>query len=211
MKNFIIFIAVYITFITSAFAQNEIDSVKMQDSFFRFNTKEKVSYEIRAGVNFAFMSFDVPANVNIDFLGKRFTGKGVQPGYNIGLLVDMPFLENIYFQTGLFLTGKGVHANYEEAKPVYCLENPFLISYRKDISRQFKLDLNVGMYIESDWMNEAFLAYGLVGGVGLRHNKWYYGIRYDLGLTSKEVGYWAYGSQSHDKNNIFSIAVGYKL
>ena len=72
MKNIILFIAVYIICITNVFAQSEIDSVKTKSNFCRFNTKEKVSYEIRAGINFPFMPIDVPASISFtDFTGKE--------------------------------------------------------------------------------------------------------------------------------------------
>ena len=184
--------------------------------------KEKISYEIRAGLNFASLSVDIPqSNITNIYAGQNpdFTGKGIQQGYHIGLLVNLPFLENIYLQTGLFLTTKGVFVYYAEkgVKPAYYLECPFLISYRQDINRKLKWDLNCGMYYESDiWVQDNGFAYGLILGAGLYHNRWYYGMRYDIGLTNKQIGMWYidnnWNSKSlYDKNNVLSVSVGYKF
>jgi len=200
MKNQIIFVIIYTIGIINVFAQSETDNVKTKSNFFRFNTKEKVSYEIRAGVNFS-SSLDIPS--------VGFTGKRMQPGGTLGLLIDLPFLENVYFQTGLlFFSGKDVSFEYYgytnfsvREKYVFGFEHPFLISYRQDITKHLKWDLNLGAYFQGD----ANFSLGAIGGTGLHYNRWYCGIQYKL--IEKIIN----PNSSNVKNNIMSIAIGYKL
>ena len=200
MKNLIIFIIIYTIGTINVFAQSETDNVKTKNNFFRFNTKEKVSYEIRAGVNFSSL-YDIPT---VGFAGKKMRSGGI-----LGLLIDLPFLENVYFQTGLlFFSGKNVDIynlsglNFAVGeKYIFGFEHPFLISYRQDITKHLKWDLNLGMYFQGD----ANFSYGAIGGTGLHYNRWYCGIQYKL--IEKIIN----PNPSNVKNNIMSIAIGYKL
>jgi len=202
MKKMIILIAIYTVGMASVFAQTESDSVKTGNSFFRFNMKEKVSYEIRTGINVAIL----PAEIS------DFTGEKLRPGWNIGVLANLPFVENVYFQTGLFFSGKGAFAviyNFESRITQRLhLELPFSISYRHNMTKKLKLEFNFGTYGETDFDDN--FALGLIFGSGLCYKKWYYGIRYDLGLTNKDVGY-VNDKDLHDRNSILAIMVGYRF
>ena len=201
MKNIIILITVFVIGITGVFAQNETDSVKTNSSFFRFNMKEKVSYEIRAGVNFSTLSTSRPES------------NPVTQGMNIGVLANLPFLESIYFQTGLLFTLK--------SNSLFCVEHPLLISYRKNISPSLDWSLNGGGYIGYIFGGEEFDngEFGLILGTGVYHKKWYGGIQFDFGLTDVYQGRWVdtnsmSGRHFEDmvaKTSVFSIMAGYRF
>ncbi|KAA6303285.1 MAG: hypothetical protein EZS26_000522 [Candidatus Ordinivivax streblomastigis] len=220
MKKIILLIAVFAIGTASAFAQ-------------KFNMKDKISYEIRAGVNFSQLSIscDIPNN-------KIQQTESLSPGINIGVLVNLPFLENIDFQTGLF--GSIKDGFYE-------LEYPFFISYHQDIKPQLKWNLYAGPHLDllydfpvsyDDVLNDVLntdddyyfgdyqpFELGFSVGTGFYYKKMYLGIQYDMGLrniTSSDYeldGYRYYDNQNHQwkyipvttKLSSFSVNIGYKF
>lgn len=114
-------------------------------SFFSTEKSDQpVTFGIRAGMNMSNFSGD-----DAEDLDSRI-------GFNVGVSVDIPLLQSLYLQTGLYATQKG--AKYEEDgdelkfNPLY-LEIPVLASYRYDFSESTQLQINVGPY----------LAYGISG------------------------------------------------
>ena len=210
MKNIIILIAVYIIGITNVFAQNESDSVKTKSSFFRFNMKERISYEIRAGLNFSTLSTTIPQNSQLQ---SEFGKSQIKTGANIGILANLPFLESIYFQTGLLFTLK--------SNSLFCIEYPLLISYRKEIANDLKWNLNFGPYVDFIFGGSEFDngELGLILGTGVYYKKYYVGIQSDFGLTDVyrgreyNSGNWSnwHIEDMTAKTRVFSIMVGYKF
>jgi hypothetical protein len=206
MKKNIIFIAIYIIGITSVFAQTESDSVKTKNTFFHFNMKEKISYEIRAGFNFSTLSPKIPENLQAELGENQITRGG-----NIGILANLPFLENIYFHTGLLFTTKSYH--------LFCIEYPLLVSYRANIANNLKWSMNAGVYWgklfvfgdnNSEIRTSDELELGLLLGTGLYYKKCYVGIQADLGLNNVY-----HASTVNDKffakSRVFSIMLGYQF
>lgn len=152
-------------------------------------------------------------------------------GYNFGVCVDIPMLQSLYLQTGLYWTVKGCKMEDGGEKttcnPGY-LEIPVLASYRYYFSDTSHLQVNFGPYFacgvagkykveyegesaESDFFGEGsgvkrFDA-GLAMGAGVTFGQIYVGFNYDLGLAniledSNDVSW---------KNRTFSIGVGYNF
>ena len=114
-----------------------------------------VKFGIRAGLNLSNMSMSED-NVSVSLDSRA--------SFHVGVVADIPLMQSLYVQTGLFLQDKG--AKYEEgtltetAKPMY-LEIPVLASYRYNFSDAAQLQINVGPYF----------AYGISGKY-----KWEYEI-----------------------------------
>ena len=110
---------------------------------------QPITIGIRGGVNFA------KQTVSSD--GYSFSPKN-NVGFNAGISVDIPMLESLYLQSGLYYTVKGYKLEDEEysytetCTPAY-LELPILASYRYNISDYTQLQINFGPY----------LAYGIAG------------------------------------------------
>ena len=112
-----------------------------------------VQFGIRAGINFANASCKEDGDkVSLD----------ARTTFHVGVIADIPLMQSLYVQTGLYLQNKG--AKYEESgdgwrvkdeyKPMY-LQIPLLASYRYDFSDDVQLQFNVGPYF----------AYGIGGKV----------------------------------------------
>lgn len=214
MRNIIILIAFYIIGITSVFAQSETDNMKTENKFFRFNMKEKISYEIRAGLIFSTLSTTIPESSPT--LKSEFEKSQTKLGCNIEILANLPFLESVYFQTGLkFPIGK--------IYTVFGVEFPFLISYRKNITENLKWDLNggggFGIMLRS---NKEFYSgeFTLILGTGLYYKKCYFGLYADFGLNDVYKGrnvmqsnkWWDYHRENMiAKISVVSITAGYKF
>ncbi len=137
---------------------------------------------------------------------------GSRTAFHVGVTADIPLMQSLYVQTGLFFQNKGY--KYEEddytetAKPMY-LEIPVLASYRYDFSDALQLQINAGPYFgygiggkvkfEEDGESEECDVFGddedqygvkrfncgLQFGAGLTFSDHYYlGFAYQLGLTN---------------------------
>lgn len=99
-----------------------------------------VQFGIRAGLNFANESFSSD--------GYSASPKS-RTSFHVGVIADIPLMQSLYIQTGLYLQNKGYKLEedgYEEtAKPMY-LEIPVLASYRYDFSDALQLQVNFGPY-----------------------------------------------------------------
>ena len=161
MKKIIIVIIVQIIGLTSAFAQSGV----------RYNMTESISWEIRAGVN--------SATLTGDHESKKTNG------VDIAVFLNLPFLNNIYFQTGNMMSLK--------YKATF-IEIPFWVSYQKELGRIFKFNLssgvNYGFVGRSGWddFNISF-----VSSAGFYIKKFYLGVQFDKGLRDVyHVGYAGY-------------------
>lgn len=103
-----------------------------------------VQFGIRAGLNLANASCSENGHsVSLDS----------RAAFHVGVIADVPLMQSLYVQTGLYLQNKG--AKYEEShngwkekdtfKPMY-LQIPLLASYRYDFSDAVQLQVNVGPY-----------------------------------------------------------------
>ncbi len=212
MKKTLLLLVCAISALTASAQRAESSS----SSFFSTERAEQpVTFGIRGGVNFA------KQTASSD--GYSFSAKS-NVGFNAGVSVDIPMLESLYLQTGLYYTVKGYEFDDEgdtlEANPSY-LEVPILASYRYNFSDRTQLQINVGPYVacgiagkykfdgeEVDYFdgdNRRFDA-GLAFGAGMTFGHIYVGLNYDLGLTNVEKD-----SDGSLKNRCLSINVGYNF
>lgn len=205
---------------TCALTASAQRAVSSSSSFFSTERAEQpVTFGIRAGVNFA------KQTASSD--GYSFSPKN-NVGFNAGVSVDIPMLESLYLQTGLYYTGKGYKIEYDyESETVNAsyLEIPILASYRYNFSESTQLQINFGPYVaygiagKSKWNDEGFedeedyfgdgirrFDAGLAIGAGMTFGHFFVGLNYDLGLTNivKE-------SDASLKNRCLSINVGYNF
>ena len=112
-----------------------------------------VTFGIRAGVNMANISGSDSDGSSYSF--------GNRTSFHIGVTADIPIMQSLYVQTGLFFQNKGYkfeetdnYSDYyddyynkttETAKPMY-LEIPVLASYRYNVSDAIQLQINLGPY-----------------------------------------------------------------
>ncbi len=184
---------------------------------------QPITIGIRGGVNFA------KQTVSSD--GYSFSPKN-NVGFNAGISVDIPMLESLYLQSGLYYTVKGYKLEDEEysytetCTPAY-LELPILASYRYNISDYTQLQINFGPYLaygiagkykwedndgEEDDDDKYFdddtnkFDAGLAFGAGVTFGHIFVGINYDLGLTNILKD-----SEGSLKNRCLSINVGYNF
>ena len=125
-----------------------------------------VRFGIRGGINLAVVSGDFD-----DAIDSR-------TAYHIGVVADIPLVQELYIQTGLYLQSKG--AKYEivrgkieskETINALYLQVPVLLSYNYGFSGAFQLQVNFGPYF----------AYGVGGkykGEERKGNE-FYGIELD--------------------------------
>ena len=199
MKTIIILISVYIIGLTSVFAQNEST---------KFNMKEKISYEIRVGLSYSTLSTTIPESS--PSLQSEFEENQNTLGTNIGVLANLPFLENIYFQTGIMLSVRKIYSSVG-------FELPFIISYRKDITQDLKWNLNGGgSFGIMARNNDEFYAgeFAFILGTGFYYKKWHLGLQSDFGLNNifkgRELSLWA-KEDMIAKTRALSIMAGYKF
>lgn len=182
---------------------------------------QPVTFGIRGGVNFAKQTasadgYSASAKSNV--------------GFNVGVSVDIPMLESLYLQTGLYYTVKGYKLDVEdyEYEEVYTektnpsyLEIPILASYRYNFSDRTQLQINFGPYVacgiagkykydgeEEDFFGDANKRFdaGLAFGAGMTFGHFFVGLNYDLGLTNTLKD-----SDASFKNRSLSINVGYNF
>lgn len=217
-----LFLVVACAFVaTASFAQRASSATT---SFFSSERSDQpITIGIRAGVNFANMSFES-------------NGYSLSPssktGFNVGLSLDVPVLESFYFQSGLYFSTKGFEMTVEDVKiegsPMY-LEVPVLASYRYNFSESSQLQINFGPYLAygiggkgkteskgygetGDFFGDEGLANnfdcGLQIGAGMTFGNVYLGCAYQFGLTNiandkmKDVT---------AKNKNFMINLGYNF
>lgn len=104
---------------------------------------EGVTFGIRAGLNFA--------NMSTSYGGVSVSANS-RTAFHVGAIADIPLMESLYIQTGLFLQSKGckIDDNGEgdgkvTESPMY-LEIPILASYRYNFSDALQLQVNFGPY-----------------------------------------------------------------
>lgn len=139
-------------------------------SFFSTEKADQgVRFGIRAGLNFAGMTGDFDDKPDS------------RTAFHVGVIADIPLMQSLYVQTGLYFQSKGCKweesyegERYEETcSPMY-LQIPVLASYRYNFSESTQLQVNFGPYF----------AFG-VGGK--------YKIEYDDGYDSEEAETDAFG------------------
>lgn len=178
------------------------------------------------------ITFGVRAGMNIsNFSGDGADGLDSRIGFNAGVSLDIPLLQSLYLQTGLYVTQKG--AKYEEddyeekVNPLY-LEIPVLASYRYNFSDATQLQVNFGPYFaygisgkykitegnisgeadffgddEDQWGGKRFDV-GLQVGAGVTISKFFIGCAYEFGLSD-------IADDADAKNSNFMINVGYNF
>lgn len=134
--------------LVSAMAVSAQRASSSSSSFFSTEKADQpVTFGVRAGMNVSTLTGDV------EDVNSRI-------GFNVGVSLDIPLLQSLYLQTGLYATQKGFKydetddgVTYEEkANPLY-LQIPILASYRYNFSDATQLQVNFGPY----------LAYGIAG------------------------------------------------
>jgi len=194
-------------------------------------SSESVSFGIRAGVNFSNMRASASSlSLNL----------GSRTGFHVGVIADIPVVESFYIQPGLYLQEKGFKAGEwfgseltgvdVKAAPLY-LEVPILASFRFNVSRDVKIQANVGPYlaygvggkikgsegvvsVETDVFSDeggvkrfdGGLSFG--AGVQILHN-YYIGFAYELGLVNIIDDDEAGGASL--KNTNWMISLGYNF
>ena len=103
------------------------------------------------------MTFGIPAGLNLANVSASENdysySSDSRVSFHIGVIADIPLMQSLYVQTGLFLQNKGFVDKGEDgdydykqtAKPMY-LEIPVLASYRYDFSDALQLQINAGPY-----------------------------------------------------------------
>lgn len=134
-------------------------AVSSSSSFFSTEKVDGgVQFGIRAGINFANITFKEDNN-SISYDSRA--------SFHVGVIADIPLMQSLYIQTGLYLQNKGAkyeetyeYSKYkEEHKPMY-LQIPLLASYRYDFSDAVQLQVNVGPYFaygiggKAKWIDE---------------------------------------------------------
>ena len=165
--------------------------------------KTSLTWGIRAGMNYATI-LNAPA------------GKGVI-GFNVGGNLDVGFCNWFHLQTGLYLSMKGVDAEYEvretnqsltytyeDYSPIY-LEIPVLASFRIGLSDNADIQFGVGPYIAFNLLEEQLyfhniygprvnqkediepFDFGLQANIGASIKHFYIGVGYQIGIPSRKI------------------------
>ncbi len=189
-----------------------------------------VKFGIRAGLNLSNMSMSED-NVSVSLDSRA--------SFHVGVVADIPLMQSLYVQTGLFLQDKGFKQEEDgttlTGKPMY-LEIPVLASYRYNFSDAAQLQINVGPYFayglggkakyEEDGKSaeeDFFGSYdeddtfgckrfdcGLQFGAGMTFASHYYiGFAYQLGLTNIADLPSSYEGDYSVKNKNWMISLGY--
>ena len=217
MKKFLLVLACAICTLTAS-AQYASDA---SSSFFSGHRSDApVTFGIRGGVNLA-------KQIASSDEGYSFSAKN-NVGFNVGVSVDIPMLESLYLQSGLYYTVKGYKLEEEDytekATPSY-LQIPILASYRYNFSDFTQLQINFGPYLAygiggkykwddededekffDDDYNKRFDA-GLTIGAGMTFGHIFVGLNYDLGMTNILKD----SDDGSLKNRSLSINLGYNF
>lgn len=112
------------------------------------------------------ITFGIRAGLNMANMSASEDGVSASPesrtSFHVGVIADIPLMQSLYIQSGLFFQNKGYKFDDEEketAKPMY-LEIPILASYRYNFSDAIQLQINAGPYF----------AYGIGGKVKYEYN-----------------------------------------
>lgn len=150
MKKTILLLACLLCTLTAS--AQRARSTNTRTFFSTESTNRPITFGIRAGLNFA--------SLNMEHFHNEFDGR---TSFHVGFSVDLPILQSLYVQSGLFLSSKG--ASYEDdsydyketISPLY-LEIPVLASYRYDFSEAVQFQFNIGPYfaygISGTWTEE---------------------------------------------------------
>lgn len=190
-----------------------------------------VKFGIRAGLNISNMTLSED-NMSIS--------SDSRTAFHVGVIADIPLMQSLYIQPGLFLQNKGFKEEEDgetlTGKPMY-LEIPVLASYRYNFSDAVQMQINVGPYFayglggkvkyESDgksYEEDFFGSYdddsfgckrfdcGLQFGAGLTFASHYYiGFAYQLGLTNIADLPSGYDGDYSAKNKNWMISLGYNF
>lgn len=203
----------FITFIFSLSASAQMASSSSTSFFSVERAEAPVTLGIRGGVNLASMT---ASSDGYSATTKNYTG------FNVGVSLDIPMLESLYLQSGLYYTMKGCKIEGEKYTPAY-LEIPVMASYRYNFSSSAQLQINFGPYLAygiagkykdedgesydffDDSINKFDAGLGIGGGITL--GKIYLGVNYEFGLTNMIKD----GGDTSMKNNNLSINVGYNF
>ena len=89
-----------------------------------------------------------------NYYGSNLSDKNIKPGYHVGIGLDLEFLADVSFQTGLYFTSKG--AEYTTNIPVIgdveynvtanYIQLPIHMAYKIDIKPGTKLFIHAGPY-----------------------------------------------------------------
>ncbi len=112
------------------------------------NDGEGVTFGVRAGVNLS------NAAMNDD--AKQGSDTKMKAGFNVGVIADIPVMQSLYVQPGLYFSTKGVKTEYEEPDyPEYnsetsvnamYLEIPINVSWRHNLTDALQLQVYTGPY-----------------------------------------------------------------
>lgn len=106
----------------------------------------KLHWGVRAGMNLSSMHFS----------GDYQEG-GTKPGFHVGVVAELPFMESLWFKAGLYYTMKGFkytedyqsttfsYKEKEKVNPFY-VEIPIQASYRYQADQHFGLQVDLGPY-----------------------------------------------------------------
>jgi len=184
-------------------------------SFFSTEKAETgVRFGIRAGVNFS----NISQKYEDEQVSSTFDSR---TSFHVGVIADIPLMESLYIQTGLYFQEKGSKSDGVTTNPMY-LEIPVLASYRYNFSDAAQLQINFGPYLaygiggkfkyddgEDETDNAGFKRFdcGLQVGAGITLAKHYYvGVSYEFGLANISHGD-EYGLKTKNKN--LMVSVGY--
>lgn len=194
-------------------------------SFFSTEKAETgVQFGIRAGLNFS----NISQKYEDDNVLSTFDSR---TSFHFGVIADIPLMESLYIQTGLYFQEKGSKSDGVTVNPMY-LEIPVLASYRYNFSDAAQLQINFGPYLaygiggkfkyedgdydidffgdgEDENDNAGFKRFdcGLQVGAGITLAKHYYiGVAYEFGLTNISHGD-EDGLKTKNKN--WMVSVGY--
>lgn len=109
---------------------------------------EGISFGFRAGVNLS------NAAMNDD--AKRGTDPKMLAGFHVGAIVDIPVMQSLYVQPGLYFSTKGVKTEYENSEypeensetsvNAMYLEIPINVSWRYNFTDMLQLQVYTGPY-----------------------------------------------------------------
>jgi hypothetical protein len=217
MKKLLLIITVLTACTFTASAQRARSS---SSSFFSTEKADApITFGIRGGLNLAYMKVKEGHVSN--------TGD-TRTSFNAGVSVDIPLLQSIYLQSGLYYTSKGTKYkddDWKETSSANYLEIPVLASYRYDFGDAAQLQFNVGPYFaygiggkykeeegdeeySSDFFDEDTKKFdmGLQVGGGVTISKHYYiGAAFEWGFTNL----WKDADDESLKTRNFMINIGY--
>lgn len=217
MKKLLLTIMVFAACTLTASAQRARSS---SSSFFSTEkADEPITFGIRAGLNLATMK---AKDGKVSYTGDTRTS------FNAGVMVDIPLLQSIYIQSGLYYTSKGYKEKgdgWKSTASANFLEIPILASYRYDFGDAAQLQFNIGPYFaygiggkfkeeegNKEYSDDFFdddtnkFDMGLQIGGGVTISKHYYiGVAYEWGLTN----FWKDSDDESIKSKNFMINIGY--